>query len=179
MIELRLVERVVPVTDDPRRTRRRRYRVADNFLAFWLGVIEPYKAEIERGLGRSILPVIQRSLDDFMGPRWEEAFREHLRRLAGAGELGPEIVALGPFWRDQPAVEIDAVALAGRARTPVLAGEAKWARSVDAAKVRRSLEQKTSALGDRKESLRFAVAAREEVRSGDDVLSVTEREIFG
>ena len=179
LIELRLVERVVPVTDDPRRTRRRRYRVADNFLAFWLGVIEPYKAEIERGLGRSILPVVQRSLDDFMGPRWEEAFREHLRRLAGAGELGPEIVALGPFWRDQPAVEIDAVALAGRGRTPVLAGEARWARSVDAAKVGRSLERRSQALEGRQEPLRLAVAAREEVRSSADVLPITAREIFG
>ena len=181
LIELRLVERLVPVTDDPRRTRRRRYRVADNFLAFWLGLVEPYKAEIERGLGGGILPVIERSLDDFMGPRWEDAFRAHLRRLAGAGELGPEIVSVGPFWRDEPPVEIDAVALAGRARTPALAGEAKWARTVDGERVRRSLERRADALGERqgRGPLRFAVAAREEVRGGGDVLAVTAREVFG
>ena len=64
LIELRLVERMIPVTASPRSTRRRLYRIADNFLAFWLGVLEPYRAEIERGLGSSVLPVLEQSLDD-------------------------------------------------------------------------------------------------------------------
>ncbi len=98
LTELRLVERLVPVTEDPRRTRRRVYRIADNFVAFWLGILGPHVAEIERGLGAGILPVLPGDLDRHMGPRFEEAFRSHLRRLAEAGELGPEVVAIGPFW---------------------------------------------------------------------------------
>ncbi len=68
-----------------------------------------------------------------MGPRFEEAFRAHLRRLAANGTLAPDIVRIGPFWSEHPAVEIDAVALAGRGEEAVLLGEAKWARSTDAA----------------------------------------------
>ncbi len=68
--ELRLVERVLPVGESPERSRRRLYRVADNFLAFWLGVVDRYRAEIERGLGATILPVLLESLDDHMGPVW-------------------------------------------------------------------------------------------------------------
>jgi hypothetical protein len=34
-------------------------------------------------------------LDDFMGQRYEAAFREHLVRLAARGELGDEIVDIG------------------------------------------------------------------------------------
>jgi len=64
--------------------------------------------------------------------RWEAAFREHVRRLAAVGEFGDQVVAVGPFWTAEGHSEIDVVALAGRARTPVLVGEAKWAREVSA-----------------------------------------------
>jgi len=74
--------------NDPRRTRRRTYRIADNFLAFWLGLLDRFRPEIERGLGESILDVLLASLDDHMGRPWEEAFRDHLRRRAAAGDLG-------------------------------------------------------------------------------------------
>ncbi|MGH3035496.1 MAG: ATP-binding protein, partial [Gaiellaceae bacterium] len=137
LVELRVVERLTPVTEDARRTRQRIYRVADNFLAFWLKVVDRYKPEIDRGLGETILPVLVQQLDDHLGPIWEEAFRLHLRRRAERGELGEEIVAIGPFWtRSDPAVEIDAVALAGRRRAAVLVGEAKWARRADGARLR-------------------------------------------
>jgi uncharacterized protein len=180
LIALRLVERTVPVTEDPRRTRRRIYRVADNFLAFWLGVLDRYRAEIERGLGSSILRVLMAGLDDHLGGPWEEAFRMHLRRLAEEGALGGDIVAVGPFWTaEADPGEIDAVALAGRSRTAVLVGEAKWARRVDASRIRRGLEHKAEALPRLAEDARYAVCARESVERADDVLAVTANEIFG
>jgi AAA+ ATPase superfamily predicted ATPase len=122
LIELRLVERMVPVTENLGRTRRRIYRIADNFLAFWLGLIDRHRSAIERGLGRQVLPVLMKELDNNMGERWEAAFRDHLIRLAVAGELGEDIVDIGRWWRESPPVEIDAVALAGRRREAVLAG---------------------------------------------------------
>jgi AAA+ ATPase superfamily predicted ATPase len=179
LVELRLVERLVPVTEDPARTRRRSYRISDNFLAFWLGVLDRYRPEIERGLGRTIAPVLVSSLGDHMGPRWEEAVRMHLRRIADRGELGPNVVAIGPFWTmaGDP-VEIDAVALAGRSREAVLVTEAKWSRSVDGAAVRRALERKATALPRVSDRLRYAVAAREAVKDGD-VVRITARDVFG
>jgi uncharacterized protein len=177
LVELRLVERVVPVTERDVATRRRRYRIADNFLAFWLQVLDRHRTAIDRGLGETVLPVLVRELDDFMGERWEDAFRAHLVRLAAAGELGPEIVGLGRWWRDAPPVEIDAVALAGRDRRPVLAGEAKWARRVDGARLLRDLERKADAL--RADGLRYALAARDAVEGDVPALRITAAEIFG
>ncbi len=177
LVELRLVERVVPVTERDAATRRRRYRIADNFLAFWLQVLDRHRTAIDRGLGEGILPVLGRELDDFMGERWEDAFRAHLVRLAAAGELGDEIVDLGRWWRDAPPVEIDAVALAGRERRPVLAGEAKWARRVDGARLLRGLERKAASLPGAGE-LRYALAAREAVEGDLPVLTVTAADIF-
>jgi uncharacterized protein len=179
LVALRLVERVVPVTEDPRRTRRRIYRIADNFLAFWLGLLDRYRPEIERGLGESILPVLLDSLDDQMGGPWEEAFRDHLRRLAAAGELGAGVVAIGPFWTSaEDPTEIDAVALAGRGREAVLLGEAKWAKRVSAPPLRAELERKAAALPRLAAEPRYAICARERVDHGDDVLALTAADIF-
>jgi uncharacterized protein len=180
LVRLGFVERMIPVTSDPRRTRLRLYRITDNFLAFWLALVDPYRAEIERGLGNTILPVLRAGLNDFLGPRYEEAFRAHLRLLAEQGQLAADIVAIGPFWTSeaQP-VEIDAVALAGRAREAALVGESKWARRVDARRTRRELERKAEALPKLREPLQFAIGAREAIDNAEaDVLPVTAADIF-
>lgn len=180
LVELRLIERLVPVTEDPpRRTRRRTYRIADNFLAFWLGLLDRYRPEIERGLGKSILPVLVDSLDDHMGGPWEAAFRDHLRWRAAEGDLGEGVVAIGPFWTAaaDPG-EIDAVALTGRGREAVLVGEAKWARRVDAMRLRSELERKAQALPRQAGDIRYAVCARERVDKADGMLAVTAADVF-
>ena len=180
LVDLRLVERLLPVTESGTNTRRRLYRVCDNFLAFWLTVVDRYRTEIAHGLGDTILGVLMASLDDFLGARWEEAFRAHLRRLAVEGALGPDIVAIGPYWTAEGAkhVEIDAVVLAGRDRTPVAAGEAKWAKRVDGARLRAILERKAESLPGVKGPLRYAICAREQVDGEDGLLKVTAADIF-
>jgi uncharacterized protein len=179
LIELRLVERTVPVTEAGSRTRRSSYRIADNFLAFWLGIVEPYRAEIERGLGPSILAPLMARLDDHMGPRWEEAFRSHLRRLAASGALGADVVRVGAFWSERPSVEIDAVALAGRRETAILVGESKWARTADGARLVRELERKAGALPSLAPEPRYAACARERVTGAPrDTITLTAADIF-
>lgn len=180
LIELRLIERVEPVTAAGSRTRRRVYRIADNFLAFWLGIVEPYSAEIERGLGNTIIGPLSERLDDHMGERFEEAFRAHLRRIAAAGALGPDVVRIGSFWANQPAVEIDAVALAGSREEAVLAGEAKWTRTVDGPRTVSELSHKAAALPRLSPDIRYAVCARERVsKPSNETLTVTAHDIFG
>ncbi len=117
LIELRLVERRQPVGGSTH-TKRRSYRVSDPFIAFHLGIVDPYRSEIDRGLGSGVVRVLRAALDDHMGGVFEEAFRQHLRLLAARDELPVEgpIVALGPWWDRAGQHEIDAVALAGRSR---------------------------------------------------------------
>jgi hypothetical protein len=187
---LRLVDRILPVTEDERSTRRRLYRIADNFLSFWLGALSRYRTQIELGLGRTILPVLLQELDVHLGPRWEEAFRLHLRRLAEDGALGEGIVAIGPFWTtgggtaedDEGSsagqAEIDAVALAGRERAAILVGEAKWARRVNGDRLRWELERKAQRLPRVRHDLRYAVAARDSVSGHEPLLRITAADIF-
>lgn len=176
LVTLRLLERLQPVTESGR-TRRKIYRIRDNFLAFHLNVLSRYRAEIERGLGETILPAVLDSLDDHLGAPWEEAFRDHLRHRAA--DLDPQVVAVGPWWTADGQDEIDAVMLRGRGRTPFLVGEAKWVRSVNASRIVTSLARKAAKLVPDAGQLRFAVGARSSVTHADpETLAVTAADVF-
>lgn len=182
LVELRIIERILPVTELATRSRRRIYRIADNYLSFYLGPLMRFRAEIERGLGRSIVRPLSACLDDMMGSVYEEAFRHHLRRMANGGLLGEDIVAIGSWWNDDGQQEIDAVVLAqrGQTRIPVLVGECKWTGSVSAGRIRAALTRKAAALAPETEELRYAVCARDAVEGADEeTLTITSRDIFG
>ncbi|THV29991.1 ATP-binding protein [Glycomyces paridis] len=177
--ELRLIRSVTPVTESAR-TRRRHYAIADNLLAFHLGPLSAFAEEIELGSGERIVGALTDASSEHFGTAFEEAFRAHLRRLAIEGLLGDRVVKVGPWWRGGGQDEIDAVVLAQpeRTRIPILAGEAKWAKSVNANRIKAALAAKAAALGGG-EALRYAVAAREEVRYGDDeTFAFTAADIF-
>lgn len=180
LIELRLIEQLVPVTENPERTRRKIYRIADNHLAFWLGRVERYRSQIERGLGASVAALLESGIDDAMGVPWEEAFRRHLIREVAAGSLPADIVALGQWWNDDGSVEIDAVGIAGRSSVPVLLGEAKWGRAESASGLVRALRDKGRTLPTLADEPTYVVCARErllDVPTG--VRTVTAADIFG
>lgn len=52
---LGLLDRLTPVGEDPRRTKKVRYQVRDPFLRLWLGVVLPHRDAFETGRGRGVL----------------------------------------------------------------------------------------------------------------------------
>src|SRR6266851_2950732 len=181
LIELRLVERMKPVGTSER-SKRRMYRIIDPFLRFHLGTATRYRSEIERGLGPSILPVLREAVNDHMGEVWEEAFRSELRRRAAAGALpiDGDVVGVGAWWDAGHQLEIDALILASRSATPVMAGEAKWSMSANATALVASLRRKVErGLGLDPDNLRYAVCARTSLNNLEpDVLALTADDLF-
>jgi uncharacterized protein len=177
---LRLVERVAPVTEEPGvRGGRTVYRIADNFLAFWLGPMSKFFGEIDRGMGAMVARTLHGRLDHHVGPRYEEAFRFHLRRLAMGGEFGEEVLRIGPYWKAGSGdVEIDAVVLAGTPPAAVAVGECKWAEQVAASALLPKLTERSLALPRRADQMRYVVCARNEVTRAEGVLPVTAADIF-
>jgi len=183
LLEARLISRIVPVGEDPAKSRRTIYQVSDNFLSFYLGPLRKYRTAIERGRGQSVLPAIERELDNFMGLPYEEAFRECLWEKAFDGTLGiSDVVDIGPWWTGGGQGQIDAVLLAEPelTRIPVAVGESKWARSVSGTRLRAKLTAKAAALTPDVDRLAYIVCGRSEVvtQAGSDTIAITAADIF-
>lgn len=156
-----LVEREVPVTEDPARTKQATYRVADNFLAFWFRFVYRARAEIARGLGREVVDrTILPALCDYLGAPWEKQCRSFLRDRAARGELPVKVSAIGRWWSRDAATEIDIVGTdEGRV---VLAGSVKWSTRVGRRELA-ELVRATERLPNRAPELCLALFAREAV----------------
>ena len=181
--EARLINRVTPAGEDPDKSRRAIYRIADNFLAFYLGPLRKYRTAIERGRGQTVLPAIERGLDNLMGVPFEEAFRECLWEKVADGSLGiDDVVEIGPWWGSGGQDEIDAVLMAQPelTRLPVAVGEAKWTRSVNGGRLRARLTAKAAALTPDVDRLRYIVGARSavDIPVGSDTIVITAADIF-
>ena len=119
---LGLLDRQTPAGQDPRRTRRVRYRVRDPLLRLWLGLVQPNREAFELGRGVDVLAAHR----DRIG-------RSQSQALAGVTRdwlAERESAACAPWWPsgDDPPV-VDAVALRGS--TPAAAASALWATGVD------------------------------------------------
>jgi len=184
LADLGLVERVLPVgrNADPRRAY---YRVADNFLAFWLAVAEPRRAGIIQGLGESVVRLMEMQFDNFMGDRWEDAVRAHLIRTVTDDPRVAPVTEVGRFWHQYGTdpTEIDVAMLSEPGGRLSLAAEVKWARQEEGSRVLHTLQRKAHAsnlLRPEDPEPVYVIAAREAV-TGDlpaDVLRVTAADVF-
>jgi len=178
LLELGLVLREVPATEDPMRSKRVVYRIGDNFLDFWFRFVFRRRADIARGLGRELVErTILPKLDDHMGPVWEEMCREAVRRRAAQGALPVQVSSVGRWWNRDNSVEIDIVGLDDR--RVVFAGSAKWSRSVGRGELRR-LQAAVQALPNCAAEVQLALFAREQVLDVDpgEALTLTAADLY-
>ena len=119
---LRLIERDVPVTASGKKSKRSRYRVADEFLRFWFRYVEPHRSSIEEAPEIVYDGTIEPDLPTHVATTFEdvcqEAVWEGIRR--GAFEPYSEV---GRWWYGEE--EIDIVGLAPN-DDRVLLAECKW-----------------------------------------------------
>lgn len=120
---LGFVNRLTPVGEDPRRTKRVRYQVRDPLLRLWLSVVVPHREAFELGRGGGVLAANREGI----AASQQQAFAGIVRDWLGEREQA----SCGPWWSTGDAV--DAVALRGT--TPAAAASARWATGVDGAAV--------------------------------------------
>ncbi len=122
--EMHLVARTVPITEDPKTSRRALYWITDPYLAFWHRFIAPLVAAGETSLTAPALlwaGRVRPQLDDYMGRAFEDVCRAWIAR---SPRLPFRPIRVGAWWDAASAHEIDVVALG--ASRELLVGECKW-----------------------------------------------------
>lgn len=136
--DLGLLDRVTPVGEDPRRTKRVRYVVRDPFLRVWLGVVQPHREAFELGRANGVLTAARESLAASQALAYKAVARDWL--------ADTEQATCGPWWPTGSGDDADAVdALALRGGAPVAAATAVWATAVEGDALRKALRHTLTA----------------------------------
>lgn len=122
--EMQFVARIVPVTENPRTSRRTLYRIVDHYIAFWHRFVAPLLAAGETSLSPADVLWAGRiapGIDTYMGHPFEEMCRAWVGRT---NRLPFRPSRVGSWWDSVSQNEIDIVALGDQRE--LLVGECKW-----------------------------------------------------
>jgi AAA+ ATPase superfamily predicted ATPase len=148
---LRLVDREVPVTASAKKSKRSRYRVADEFLRFWFRYVEPNRSSIEEAPDIVYQGTIEPNLPDHVATTFEDICQEAVWELVRRGDFAPHS-EVGRWWYGED--EIDIVGLAPN-DDRILFAECKWTSEPVGESLADDLRQKADNVrwgpGDREE----------------------------
>ena len=119
---LRLVDREVPVTASGQKSKRSRYRIADEFLRFWFRYVGPNRSSIEETPDVVYEKTIEPDLPNHVSTTFKDVCREAIWEGIRREELEP-YSEVGRWWYGEH--EIDVVGLAPDDDRLLLA-ECKW-----------------------------------------------------
>ncbi|MFA5331422.1 MAG: ATP-binding protein [Methanoregula sp.] len=143
LINLRLVERRIPVTDN-HRSRKGLYRLSDNLFTFWFCFVHPNVERIERGEGDLVLKTdIEPQFTQYIGKAFESMVEDLFCEFNREGLLPFRFDTIGNWW--DKGEEIDLVALQ-KESSSILFCECKWQDRVDAEKLLLQLKKKAAAV---------------------------------
>ena len=138
LISVGFVDRCVPATENPARSRRGLYVVKDNYLRFYFRYLFPNKTIIETGNAKGVLDLIRKDHDAYIGRVFEDVARQAF--LVWSNSEGLTWDRAGSWWHGEE--EIDIVATSTQ-RNEILVCEVKWSDKPMARNVMFSLIEKT------------------------------------
>lgn len=142
LINLDIVEREVPVTEDnPENSKRGLYKIKDNFMVFWFKFIFSNLNYIESGHANLAMKKIRENLvDSHIAYVYEDICIERMWELNSNGAWDFHFDKVGRWWNNN--TEIDIVAL-DKDGNHIIFGECKYWKNKVGVDVLRELEQKS------------------------------------
>jgi len=114
-----------------------RYEVIDPFFRFWFRYVYPNRSRLQRGRVDEAYEEINRDLDNFMGPVFEQVCRGWAGTYASSGQF-PAAQEIGAYWTRKHDVEVDVVAKTKRKYEAL--GSCKWSEHADTHDLDRLIE---------------------------------------
>lgn len=131
LVGLRLIERKVPFGDDPAKSRKGMYVVADPFFAYWFRFVGRNMSILESNIGEAVARKLAfgPAFDTYVGQQFETVCGQWLIRRNAAGELPFIATQFGKWWGNDPIAreqtDIDVIAADPMGKL-ILFGECKW-----------------------------------------------------
>lgn len=104
------------------------YEMGDAYLTFWYRVLASDVASIEAGQGAAVLARRREEWEKHVRWVFEEAARDHARRLTASGGL-PRDMLLGRWWRHDRGLDVEIDVLGMQRGQTTLIGGARWSRT--------------------------------------------------
>lgn len=130
LIELDLIEKKVPITEKPHKSKMGLYFLKDNFFRFWFRYIFANRSFIEKGNQALVLKQIKKEFFQFVSFVFEDIIRESLLNFQ----------QVGSWWSKDE--EIDIVGL-NEDKEEILFGEVKWQERLMNTKDLKELQRKS------------------------------------
>ena len=144
LVKLGLIERRVPATDEPERSKRSSYAISDPYFRFYFRFIARNRGAIDRGLGESVVRnQILPFLDDYMGIVFEDIARDYVRGLLKNRQIPGD--AVSSWWSTDGQHEIDIVATQNISKITGV-GSVKWSKDPLDERVLERLEESSRVL---------------------------------
>lgn len=136
LMDLGFIEKRTPITEqNPEKSRKGLYFIADNFIRFWFRYIYPYKGELELDNMQIVLDEMRKDFaEKFVAFSYEDICRDIFADLCRKGAISFVPSRIGSYWLNDfdGNTEIDIMAVDHRNRA-IFAGECKYhAKPVDA-----------------------------------------------
>ena len=125
LINLDILEREVPITEEnPEKSKKGRYNIKDNYMAFWFQFIYPNKAFLEMGNSELVMERIKNHfIDNHVSFVYENVCKEKMLEYNVSGKLGFTFDKIGRWWNNNE--EIDIVAMDSNGND-IIFGECKY-----------------------------------------------------
>ena len=186
LVSLQIVQKVYPFGENPQKSRKGLYRIADNCYDFWYTFVFPDKPEIDAGSGDIIADskAFGDMLSSYIGkPPFETICLQYLQRVNRTGKLPFTATSFGSWWgadpKEKTQTDFDVIA-ANRSTRQIVLGECKWRSNISLSAEAEKLISKAHILAeytDRHYCI-FVKTPKKEKVALDGITVVTTEELF-